>query len=97
MRVIFMGTPAFAVPSLERVLEDGHQVAAVITRPDRPAGRGQALAPSPVKIAATRAGLTILQTASLKDPDLHAPLAALSPDAILVVAFGQILPASILA
>ncbi len=97
MRVIFMGTPAFAVPSLERVLKDGHQVAAIITRPDRPAGRGQALAPSPVKIAATRGGLTILQPASLKDPDLHAPLAALSPDAILVVAFGQILPASLLA
>jgi len=96
MRVIFMGTPAFAVPSLERVLKDGHQVAAVITRPDRPAGRGQALASSPVKRAATRAGLPILQPTSLKDPEAHAGLAALSPDAILVVAFGQILPPSLL-
>lgn len=97
MRVIFMGTPAFAVPSLQRVLKDAHQVAAVITRPDRPAGRGQALAPSPVKLAATRAGLSILQPASLKDPEVHAGLAALAPDAILVVAFGQILPPSLLA
>lgn len=97
MRVIFMGTPAFAVPSLQRVLKDAHQVAAVITRPDRPAGRGQALAPSPVKLAAARAGLGILQPASLKDPEVHAGLAALTPDAILVVAFGQILPPSLLA
>lgn len=97
MRVIFMGTPAFAVPSLQRVLKDAHQVAAVITRPDRPAGRGQALAPSPVKLAATRAGLSILQPASLKDPEVHAGLATLTPDAILVVAFGQILPPSLLA
>jgi methionyl-tRNA formyltransferase len=97
MRVIFMGTPAFAVASLERVLRDGHQVAAVVTRPDRPAGRGQAMAPSPVKVAAMRAGLSLLQPASLKPPEAQAALAALRPDALLVVAFGQILPASLLA
>jgi methionyl-tRNA formyltransferase len=96
MRVIFMGTPAFAVPSLERVLKDGHQVAAVVTRPDRPAGRGQALAASPVKRAAMRAGVPILQPATLKDPETQAALAALLPDAILVVAFGQILPPALL-
>jgi len=97
MRVIFAGTPAFAVPSLERVLRDGHQVAAVVTRPDRPAGRGQAMAPSPIKVAAARAGLSLLQPVSLKVPEAQAALAALCPDAMLVVAFGQILPASLLA
>ena len=96
MRVIFMGTPAFAVPSLERLPKDGHQVAAVVTRPDRPAGRGQVLAASPVKRAAIRAGLPVLQPASLKDPEAQAALAALSPDAIVVVAFGQILPPALL-
>jgi methionyl-tRNA formyltransferase len=84
------------VPSLERVLKDGHQVTAVVTRPDRPAGRGQALAASPVKRAAMRAGVPILQPATLKDPETQAALAALLPDAILVVAFGQILPPALL-
>ncbi|MBI3003251.1 MAG: methionyl-tRNA formyltransferase [candidate division NC10 bacterium] len=97
MRVIFMGTPAFAVPSLERVLRDGHEVAAVVTRPDRPAGRGQALTASPVKVAAARAHLPVLQPASLRDPHAQAALSELAPDAILVVAFGQILPPAVLA
>ncbi|HYL79721.1 MAG TPA: hypothetical protein VEU07_02855, partial [Candidatus Acidoferrum sp.] len=68
LRVVFMGSPAFAVPSLLRLLADGHSVECVVTQPDRPAGRGQALRPPPVKLAALERGLACLQPEKLNDP-----------------------------
>ncbi|MBI2001297.1 MAG: methionyl-tRNA formyltransferase, partial [candidate division NC10 bacterium] len=95
LRVIFMGSPAFAVPSLTRLLADGHTLALVVTQPDRPAGRGQDLRPPPVKRAAERHGLRILQPEKLNDPDVQATLAAAQPDVIAVAAFGQFLPRAV--
>ncbi len=92
LRLIFMGSPAFAVPCLVRLLADGHGVALVITQPDRPAGRGQDLRPPPVKLAAERHGLRVLQPEKLNGADVLATLAGAQPDAIAVAAFGQFLP-----
>lgn len=87
-----MGTPAFAVPSLERLAEHGYTPVAVVTGPDRPRGRGQRLTPTPVKEAAERLGIApILQPESVKDPAFARDVAALEPDVIVVVAF-KILP-----
>lgn len=92
MRIIIMGTPEFAVPSLERLVENGYAPAAVVTGPDRPRGRGQQMTPTPVKEAALRLGIeTILQPESVKDPAFANRIAALRPDVIVVVAF-RILP-----
>jgi methionyl-tRNA formyltransferase len=95
MRVVFMGSPAFAVPSLMRLLQDGHSVGLVVTQPDRPAGRGRDLTPPPVKQAAERHGLPLLQPERLTDPAAVAALQAARPDAIVVVAFGQFLPRAV--
>jgi methionyl-tRNA formyltransferase len=96
VRVVFMGTPEFAVPSLEHLVLNRHQVAAVYTRPDRPAGRGRALVSSPVKRAARARGLTVAQPASFKEAEAVAQLADLHPDVVVVAAFGQILPRAVL-
>lgn len=96
MRIVFMGTPEFAVPSLEALVEAGHDVVSVYTQPDRPAGRGRALAASPVKKRAIEYELDIYQPRSLRGPEEAARLQALAPDLIVVAAFGQILPESIL-
>jgi methionyl-tRNA formyltransferase len=96
MRLIFMGTPEFAVPSLQALIAHGFEVAAVVTQPDRPVGRGRALRPPPVKEAAMRAGITVLQPPTLRAPDTVAALRAIRPDLIVVVAFGQILRRAIL-
>lgn len=96
MRLVFMGTPAFAVPSLEGLVDAGHQIAAVVTQPDRPKGRGGRPAPSPVKEAALRRGLSVWQPERVREPGVVAALAGLHPEAIIVVAFGQILPRDIL-
>ncbi|MFQ5847816.1 MAG: methionyl-tRNA formyltransferase [Candidatus Methylomirabilales bacterium] len=96
MRVIFLGTPAFAVPSLRRVLEVGHEVAAVVTQPDRPAGRGKRLRKPPVKQAAEEAGLPVIQPVEIRDPDVVGHLGRLQADVLVVVAFGQILPRAVL-
>jgi methionyl-tRNA formyltransferase len=95
LRVIFMGSPAFAVPSLARLLRDGHTPALVVTQPDRPAGRGRALRPPPVKLAAERHGLPLLQPEKLNDPSVLSALAEARPDVIVVVAFGQFLPRAV--
>lgn len=87
-----MGSPTFAVPSLERLLADGHQVDLVVTQPDRPAGRGQALRPPPVKATALHHALPTLQPERLGDPAALARLRAAAPEVIVVVAFGQYLP-----
>jgi methionyl-tRNA formyltransferase len=96
MKLVFMGTPAFAVPSLERMVEAGHQVVAVVTQPDRPKGRGQKDALSPVKEAALRLGLTVHQPARVRRPEVVAQLRAMAPDAMVVVGYGQIIPKAIL-
>ncbi len=96
MRVVFMGTPEFAVPPLERLILDHYQVVAVYTQPDREVGRGRALAFSPVKKLAMGRNLPVVQPASLKEPAVVAQLAGFQPDVIVVAAYGQILPASVL-
>jgi len=96
MRIVFAGTPDFAVPALEAVAAAGHQVAAAITQPDRPAGRGLAAAASPVKQAADRLGIAVLQPASLKTPVAQDEIRRLAPDALVVAAYGLILPQPVL-
>ena len=94
-RIIFMGTPQFAVPSL-RALSAGPYQITVVTQPDRPAGRGGKLTPPPVKVAAEELGMTILQPSTLKDPDLRARLAAISPEVTVLVAYGEYIAPSLL-
>jgi methionyl-tRNA formyltransferase len=94
--LVFLGTPAFAVPSLERAVSVGHQVVAVFTQPDRPKGRGQKPAMPPVKEAALRLGLPVHQPARIRHPEIVEQLRALNADAMVVVGYGQILPRAIL-
>jgi methionyl-tRNA formyltransferase len=96
MRIVFMGTPDFAVPALRGILEAGHEVVAVYTQPPRAAGRGMALRQSPVQRAAERAGLTVLTPERLKSPVEQDRFSALGADAAVVVAYGLILPRAIL-
>ena len=98
MRVVFMGTPEFAVPSLEALPHAGHEPVAVVTRPDRPRRHGRA-APeaSPVKVAAARLGFPVVQPAALREPEFAAALARAAPETIVVVAFGLLLPPAVLA
>ncbi|MGH7263336.1 MAG: methionyl-tRNA formyltransferase, partial [Candidatus Rokuibacteriota bacterium] len=96
MRVLFYGTPAFALPTLQALL-DRHTVAAVVTQPDRPAGRGQRPKASPVKQLASGRGLPVVQPGRLRDPGWDAELRRFAPDVAVVVAFGQILPRAVLA
>ncbi|MDD2901342.1 MAG: methionyl-tRNA formyltransferase [Syntrophales bacterium] len=96
-RLIFMGTPQFAVPSLEALLAAGEEVAAVVTQPDKPRGRGRKVSPSPVKELALAWNLPVLQPRSLKDPDFVAALRADEPELMVVVAYGRILTPEILA
>lgn len=92
-----MGTPEFAVPALRQLVLDGYDVAAVYTQPDKEAGRGREPSPSPVKQAAVELGLNIEQPVSLKQPETVGVLADYSPEAVVVAAYGKILPASVLA
>lgn len=96
MRLVYLGTPAFAVPTLERVVEAGHRVLDVVTQPDRPKGRGGKTAASPVKEAALRRNLPVYQPERIRRPEAVAHLAALAPDAMVVVGFGQIIPQSVI-
>ncbi|NTU70326.1 MAG: methionyl-tRNA formyltransferase [Coriobacteriia bacterium] len=95
MRVVFMGTPTFAVPTLESLAEN-HEVVAVYTRPDAASGRGRAVRPSAVKEAALSAGLPVVQPSSLKAPEVVEALASLTPDVLVVAAYGAILPQTVL-
>jgi methionyl-tRNA formyltransferase len=95
-RVIFMGTPEFACPTLQKLIDRGEQVVAVVTQPDRPKGRGQKLMSPPVKELALKYGLTVLQPLKVRDTEVIERLRALRPDVIIVVAFGQILPKALL-
>ena len=96
MRIVFMGTPEFAVSSLAALLRSDHTVVGVVTQPDRPKGRGQELAESPIKQLATRHKIPILQPLKMKDPGLRNSLSSWKPDLIVVAAFGRILPKVIL-
>ena len=96
MKLIFMGTPDFAVPSLERLLTDGHTVSLVVTQPDKPVGRKQIMTPPAVKVCAESHGLSVYQPTSMRTQETYDRLAAERADAIIVVAYGKILPKSIL-
>ena len=96
MAIVFLGTPAFAVPSLRRLAAEGFEIAAVYTQPDRPAGRGRHPAAPPLKTAALALGLRVRQPESLRDPAVLAELAALRPEAGVGVAYGQILRQEVL-
>jgi methionyl-tRNA formyltransferase len=96
MRLVFLGTPAFAVPTLERVADAGHSVLAVVTQPDRPRGRGQNAAPPPVKQAALRLGLPVYQPERVRRPEAVEYLRGLPLDAMVVVGYGQIIPQSVI-
>jgi methionyl-tRNA formyltransferase len=96
MKLIFMGTPAFAVPTLEKIVEAGHEVVAVFTQPDRPKGRGNELAMPPVKEAALRLGLPVHQPERVRRPEVVEQIRQMIPDCIIVVGYGQIIPKSIL-
>jgi len=97
MRLVFFGTSDFAVPSLRAVAAAGHRVAAVVTQPDRPAGRGRRLVASPVKEAAMELGLPVLQPERASSPDTVTALTRLAPDLFAVAAYGQILSPALLA
>jgi len=93
MLLVFCGTPSFAVPTLERLVEAGHSVPLVVTQPDRPRGRGMEVAVSPVKDAALRLGIAVVQPGAIKNnADFRDQLAAIGPDAIIVVGYGRIIP-----
>lgn len=91
MRIVYMGSPDFAVKPLEALIANGHEIAAVITQPDRPRGRGGKVLFTPVKEAALAHGLPVLQPARINEPDVVAEIANLKPDILVVVAFGQLL------
>jgi methionyl-tRNA formyltransferase len=97
LRVVFFGTPAFAVPTLDAILASRHRLAAVVTQPDRPRGRGQRTIDAPVKARAVAAGLPVLQPETLKDAAFQSALQAFEADVGVVAAYGKILPDAVLA
>jgi methionyl-tRNA formyltransferase len=93
LNLVFCGTPSFAVPTLQRLVEAGHSVPLVVTQPDRPRGRGMEVAVSPVKDAAMRQGIAVLQPGAIKNnAEFRDQLAAIAPDAIIIVGYGRIIP-----
>ena len=96
MTLVFLGTPSFAVPTLERIVQAGHRVLAVFTQPDRPKGRGGELAASPVKESALRFSLPVYQPERIRRPEPVEQLKQMQPDAMVVVGYGQIIPQSII-
>lgn len=97
VKVVFMGTPDFAVPALNVLLAEGYDVVAVVSQPDRPKGRKRILTPPPVKVEAEKHGIPVLQPEKMRSPESVAALAAFEPDLIVTAAYGQILPKSVLA
>ena len=96
MKIVYMGTPDFAVAPLAALTEAGYEVEAVVTQPDKPKGRGKTLLPTPVKEEALKHGIPVLQPVKVRDPEFVKELEALAPDIIIVAAFGQIIPKSVL-
>jgi len=97
LKIIFAGTPEFSVPSLQTLIESPHEIVAVYTQPDRPAGRGRKLAASPIKQCANEAGIPVVQPENLKDESIQQQLASYGADIMVVVAYGQLLPPAVLA
>ena len=95
-KIVFMGTPDFAVPSLTALISAGYAIAAAVTQPDRPQGRKRELAPPPVKIVAERHGIPVLQPERIRDPEAVDAIRKLAPDLIVTAAYGQILPKALL-
>ncbi|MBA2663710.1 MAG: methionyl-tRNA formyltransferase [Bradymonadaceae bacterium] len=91
LRIVYMGTPDFAVPALQALIASRHEVVGVVTNPDRPSGRGKRLAPPPVKVVAEQAGLEVYQPERLRDDEAYAHIAAWRPDVMVIAAYGQIL------
>ena len=97
MKIVFCGTPQFAVPTLKFLLtQQEFEIAAVITQPDRPSGRGMKLTASPVKEAAVAAGVVVHQPEKIRAPEMQATLEAIAPDCVVIIAYGQIIPARLL-
>lgn len=96
LRIVFFGTPEASVPSLESLIESAHEVAAVVTAPDRPKGRGMEVQSSPVREEASRAGVSVLQPSTLKSDDVVAELSSFDSDVFVVIAYGLILPKAVL-
>ena len=96
MRVVFFGTPQFAVPSLEQLIQSAHDVVGVVTQPDRPRGRGQKVTDAPVKVTAVQHGLPVFQPARLRDPEVKETLTRWAPELGVVAAYGKILPENVL-
>ncbi len=96
MKIIFAGTPEFAVPALKALIEAGHEIAMVLTQPDRPAGRGMKLRASPIKALALKHGLTVYQPDSLKPAEVQANIASVQSDVMIVAAYGLIIPTDVL-
>lgn len=96
MRIVFFGTPDFAVPSLNALIDSGYDVAAVVTQPDRLKGRGHRLLPPPVKELAASRGIPVLQPGGIRTPEFQEELAAFRPEAVVVVAYGKIIPPRVL-
>ncbi len=96
MRIVFLGTPPFAVPTLEAIVAAGHDVIQVVTQPDRPSGRGHQLTASPVKQSALQRNLPVYQPERIRRPEAASALTALQPDVMVVVGYGQIIPHSII-
>jgi len=95
-RIVFMGTPEFAVPALKALIEGPNRVVAAVTRPDRPRGRGRKLSPSPIKVLAERAGIAVLQPEETRSPEFLNQVRDLAPDLLVVAAYGLILPQELL-
>ncbi|MDD4495074.1 MAG: methionyl-tRNA formyltransferase, partial [Eubacteriales bacterium] len=96
MRIVFMGTPEFAVPCLEILINRKYEISAVVTQPDKPCGRGKKLTPPPVKTFALEKGIKVLQPKSVRTQEFEDQLKELSPDLAVVVAYGKILPLNVL-
>lgn len=96
MRIVFMGTPEFAVPSLRALIDAGHEIVAVFTQPDKPQGRKMLLTPPPVKVLAQMENIRVFQPSSLKDPEQAKLIVTLKPDVIVVAAYGKMLPKAVL-
>jgi len=96
IRIIFMGTPGFAVPSLRALIESDDDVVAVVTRQDKPQGRGRRIIPTPVKVVAKEYSIPVLQPAKIKTDEFYEELKSLKPELICVAAYGKILPKNVL-
>jgi len=96
MKIVFIGTPQFALPTLEALIKSEHRIISVITQPSRPKGRGLKLTLPPVKVLAQEFGIPVFQPPKINDPQAVSYLKSLSPDLIVVVAYGQILPQEVL-